>query len=408
MKNKQIGSGHRVQTVILAMLCLVFLTSSVNIAIGQKKPGSLRQGTTSDDKLLCDRGNNDDSEFCVLYEEYDSNKDGDIEKAKKARNRMIDLVQWQIEIYYKERKDNRKTLVARLQMIFDILEIGTAAATGIIKGTLRAKTVLAQALSGFQAGRTAANKNFDILQTQVLINAMNRNRAEIALRIETSKRQDVNAYTWYKAKEDLTKLLNAGTFSEALDSLVKKTGEDAAKAEAELDLAKKNAGIILAPSPIQIKTSRENADFVEAIIDGHEDAVAKITDADIKIAAADVIINNPASGAGAIAQANTDKGTAQAAKVAAEAVKTKALNDFKAIFRSIEADAKLKPLIDSLPARYPNIAAIPGRIARMRAGTGSFADYGFTIRQFLREVVRTIPEDPTIAERTKSILDSVK
>jgi hypothetical protein len=248
MKNKHERLGHRVQTVILAMLCLMFLTSSVSIAFGQKKPGSLNQGTTPDDKKLCkvkdDQNDlewtNDDSEFCKFYKIYAKNMDDNPATAQKARNRMIDLVQSQIETYYKARKDNRKTLVANLQMIFDILEIGTAAATGIIKGTLRAKSVLAQALSGFQAGRTAANRNFEILQTQVLINTMKSNRAKIKTEIATGKSRSVDDYSWYKAKDDLTRLLNAGTFSEALDKLVEDTGTDVARAEAELRIVENN------------------------------------------------------------------------------------------------------------------------------------------------------------------------
>jgi hypothetical protein len=223
-----------VYLIFYAALCCFVYSSTAGIALGQKKPGSLNQGTTSDDKKLCAKGNNNASEFCGFYNTYIANMDSNPEVARKARNRMIDLVQWQIEIYYKERKDNRKTLVARLQMIFDILEIGSAAAAGIIKGTLRAKTVIAQALSGFQAGRSAGNKNFEILQTQILINTMNANRADISTGIESSKKLNVDEYTWYKAKEDLTDLLNAGTFSDALDTLVKKSGADAERAEALL------------------------------------------------------------------------------------------------------------------------------------------------------------------------------
>ena len=231
MKFKFSGVGKIVGLITFSVLCLLVYSSGIGIAMGQKRPGSLNQGTTADDKVLCGMGKNNQSEFCSYYETYRTNVDINPAKAQKARNRMIDLVQSQIEIYYKARKDNRKKLVANLQMVFDVLEIGSAAAAGIIKGTLRAKTIIAQALSGFQAGRTAFNRNFDILQTQVLINTMNTNRAKIMTEIATGKRQSVDDYTRYKAKEDLIRLLNAGTFSDALDYLVKKTGQDAANAE---------------------------------------------------------------------------------------------------------------------------------------------------------------------------------
>lgn len=243
MKFKFSRFGKIVGLITFFVLCLLVYSSGIGIAMGQKRPGSLNQGTTADDKKLCNVKNadigkgkdaawlNDESEFCSYYKSYWINVDSDPAKAQKARNRMIDLVQSQIEIYYKARKDNRKKLVANLQMVFDVLEIGSAAAAGIIKGTLRAKTIIAQALSGFQSGRTAFNRNFDILQTQVLINTMNTNRAKIMTEIAAGKSQNVDDYTWYRVKADLIRLLNAGTFSDALDFLVKKTGQDAANAE---------------------------------------------------------------------------------------------------------------------------------------------------------------------------------
>ncbi len=259
MKSNSLVFRKFVYLIFFVALCSFVFSSTVGVALGQKKPGSLNQGTTSDDKVLCAMENNSKgdnskgdnskadtsiSEFCGLYNKYKAKKDSSPEAAKIARNEMIDLVEWQIEIYYKSRKDDRKKMVAVLQMIFDVLEIGSAAAAGIINGTLRAKSVIAQALSGFQAGRTAFNKNFDILQTQVLINTMNSNRAEIASSIMRSKRLEVDEYTWYAAKRDLTKLLNAGTFSDALDTLVKKTGDEAADSEKELAELKEKNGIV--------------------------------------------------------------------------------------------------------------------------------------------------------------------
>jgi hypothetical protein len=283
MKSSSLVFRKFVYLTFFAVLCCLVYSSTAGVAFGQKRPGSLRENTTSDDRILCGIGKNSQSEFCGYYTTYRDNVDGDTAKAQKARNRMIDLVQTQIEIYYKSRKDNRKRLVSNLQMVFDILEIGSAAAAGIIKGTLRAKTVIAQALSGFQAGRTSLNKNYDILQTQVLINTMNTNRAEIALSIANSKKLDVDEYTWYRAKQDLTRLLNAGTFSDALDTLVKKTGEAAAKAEDNLKAA----------TEADVDTAGKANNAIVDLLDAFENPATKDNATKIARAALTALSDNP-------------------------------------------------------------------------------------------------------------------
>lgn len=270
----------------LGMMSLLICLLGSGIALGQKRPSSLDQGTTPDDKKLCkvltadakksgealETWLNDESDFCTYYKEYFTFMDSEPAKARKARNRMIDLVQSQIEVYYKDRKDNRKKHVAIIQTVLDILEIGTAAATGIIKGTLRAKSVIAQSLSGFQAGRTAFNKNTNILQTQVLINKMRSNRAEIALSIESKKALNVDDYSWYSAKLDLIKLLNAGTFNDALETLVKDSGDQAADSEKALAELKQRHGIVGRPSDTTIKINAKAADLISSLNKAYTDA----------------------------------------------------------------------------------------------------------------------------------------
>jgi hypothetical protein len=98
----------------------------------------------------------------------------------------------------------------------------------------RARGIVGAALSGFQGGRTAFNKNFEVLQTQVLINTMNANRADIFTEIVTSSARPSSDYTWYAAKNDLRRYLFAGTFNNALDTLVDQTGANVQQAEENL------------------------------------------------------------------------------------------------------------------------------------------------------------------------------
>lgn len=279
MNSKPSGLKRFIHVIAFSILCSIVYSSGIGVADGQKRPGSLNQGTTADDKKLCNVRNadsgktgdakekwlNDESEFCSLYKSYWIYMDTEPAKAQKARNRMIDLVQSQIEIYYKARKDDRKKTVVILQTIFDILEIGSAAAAGIINGSLRAKTVIAQSLTGFQAGRSAFNKNTDILQTQVLINKMRSNRAEIALDIESKKRRNVDDYSWYAAKLDLIRLLNAGTFNDALDTLVRDSGDRAADSEKALADLKQGRRILGAPTDVTIFNTEKASEVIAGL-----------------------------------------------------------------------------------------------------------------------------------------------
>ncbi|MEO6589796.1 MAG: hypothetical protein ABIP06_10875 [Pyrinomonadaceae bacterium] len=222
--------------VTISFLCLIVFSSGS--AFGQKKPKTLKLDVDIDDRQLCSRSPVNgveriaNSQFCDYHTQYNDPKLTEAQK-KAYRNEMIELVRGQVDTYYKLRKDGRKTDIRWLQMIFDVLEVGSSTAISIMNGE-RAKTVVGAALSGFQGGRTAFNRNFDILQTQALINKMTANRIEILLEIEAAKDQSTQDYSWYEAKNDLRRYLLAGTYSNGLDSLVKETGEEAARAERTL------------------------------------------------------------------------------------------------------------------------------------------------------------------------------
>lgn len=200
----------------------------------------------SDDMQLCrggGTGNLIGSQFCVLFQSYNTNlNSGNLDAARDDRNVMIEIVRGQIDSFYKLRKDGRKSKIRWLQTILDFLEIGAAAAIAIMNGA-RAKTIAGVGIGALQGGRPVFNKNFEVLQTQVLINKMNTNRALILTEIygnldkpvrPTKTQKPSDAYSWYGAKNDLRRYLFAGTFDNALDSQVKESGADVDKAERQL------------------------------------------------------------------------------------------------------------------------------------------------------------------------------
>lgn len=249
MRSKCLDFRKIVYLMSFIILFTLVYSSGTSIALGQKKPKTLKLDVDADDKQLCVIGSSNKSDgdqvqyqnnpknksqFCEYFDAYDAAKKAEnVAGAKTARNEMIDLVRGQVDTYYKLRKDGRKTNIRWLQTLLDILEIGTATSITIMKGE-RAKTVVAAALNGLQGGRTAFNKNFEILQTQVLINKMNANRAEILTEIFKNRDLDIDDYSWYAAKNDLRRYLFAGTFNNALDTLVDETGADVIEAEREL------------------------------------------------------------------------------------------------------------------------------------------------------------------------------
>ena len=242
-----------VYLITFFVLCIFAYSSSINVVLGQKKkPTALKFDVDTDDMQICGaqgKGYINGSQFCAYFRSYYSNlNSNNLVAAQTDRNEMIQLVRGQVDTYYKLRKDGRSTKIRWLQALLDFLEVGGATAITIMNGA-RPKTVAGAALGGLQAERTNINKNFEILQTQVLINKMNSSRAEIFTEIARSLDKPVRAdkpseaYTWYGAKNDLRRYLLAGTFDNALDTLVNESGADVVKAEKKLSVVEK--GIVV-------------------------------------------------------------------------------------------------------------------------------------------------------------------
>lgn len=293
------------------LLLLIALFSSLLTA--QKKPAAVNLDTNNDDDRLCgyssadasnielDKNSNAElrkSQFCSLYSVYVQNKfsadEANRRLARNARNEMIELVLGQVDSYYKFRKGDRRKKVNWFQTILDFLEVGGATAIAIINGE-RAKTVVGAAIAGLQGGRTRFDQNFKILQTQTLINKMNEKRARLKIAIIAKMSQPisadtyVNGYSWMSAKNDLRDYLIAGTFEDALDSLIEDTGARADLAERELRKVEKRP-IINEASPADLKqtlTVRDTLGFLEKKLAGTVDEKALATKA-LRIVLADL------------------------------------------------------------------------------------------------------------------------
>lgn len=253
---------------VFLLLFIGILFSSVLTA--QKRPESVPLDPNTDDDILCgvktrnDRKKSDGqlagTRFCDLYAQYkqgienynsfqttrtERNLAG-LRSARDARNEMIELTRGQIDGFYKDRKDNRSKKIRVFETILDFLNIGGNLAATIMNGA-RGKTITNAALSSIETGRTSFNENFKVLQTQVLINKMNTRRAEILTEIVgnidkvPTGELPSQSYTWYGAKNDLRRYLIAGTFDDALDTLVEETGSEVKEAERKLRQVEKRS-----------------------------------------------------------------------------------------------------------------------------------------------------------------------
>lgn len=155
------------------------------------------------------------------------------EEARQLRNRLIGIGRDQVDaMFYAELRSDRRR-IRLVQFILDFLEIGAATAIGITNGE-RAKTVISEGLGALQASRTSLNRNFRLLERQVIINKMEADRAGILTGILGQRNADVGLYSWEDARADLRNYRNAGTLDGALASLSASVGNERLEAEAKL------------------------------------------------------------------------------------------------------------------------------------------------------------------------------
>lgn len=152
------------------------------------------------------------------------------EEARLIRNRLIATGIDQIDANFNnfQRKDRKKR--EWLQFLLDFLEIGASTAISITNGE-RAKSLISEGLGALQGSRTSLNKNFKLLERQIIINKMVADRAKILALILGKLNEDVSQYPWESARSDLRNYFNAGTIDSALSNLSTSTGKEAFDAE---------------------------------------------------------------------------------------------------------------------------------------------------------------------------------
>jgi hypothetical protein len=159
------------------------------------------------------------------------------EQKKLLRNRLIYIGVEQIDTEFNAFRRNTRKRNDLLQFLFDFLEIGVSTTIGVINGE-RAKTVLAEALTGFKGVRTSVNKNFRLMETQILFNKMVANRAKRLQLVYAKLNDDVGSYPWERSRSELKDYFYAGTTDDALNTLSIDTGAEASEETVKVERLK--------------------------------------------------------------------------------------------------------------------------------------------------------------------------
>src|SRR5436309_4835381 len=173
MKTKNIDSKwffHRAAIFVLLLFILISQTTNIK---AQKLPSMLDTGSTDPSAFNIES-------ITELKKQYDTkvqgSSDAEREAARQLRNRLVGIGIDQIDaLFFDKLKSDRKK-IRLVQFILDFLEIGAATAISLTNGE-RAKSVISEGLGALQSSRTSLNKNFQLLERQILINKMEAGRA---------------------------------------------------------------------------------------------------------------------------------------------------------------------------------------------------------------------------------------
>jgi hypothetical protein len=327
-----------------------------------------------------------------LESSYRAKETTDKEAAKIIRNKLIFIGVEQVDAEFNNYRKKSRKRNELLQFIFDFLEIGASTAIALTGGE-RVKEVIAEALTGFKASRTAFNKNFKFLELQILFNKMVSKRSQRLSEIYNKLNDPVDAYPWERARIELRDYFFAGTIDEALSSLNIDTGLEASTQQKALEEIKRNAGIVGALTPEEIKESKDN--FV---------LIRQITDASVK------------AGAALTEEKNKTPQTAQTAAeiIRLEGVQKGVLDDYRALFDVIQANAKLKALLDQIPTAFSEgdpveKANLEASLARLKENKNpTLLDYDSILLKLSTLISESISQDPSLAGSLKAILATSK
>ena len=384
VKSSGVRGFVQLTTITVAGLCLCLLSSTVVRA--QKTPTIFK--TESGNKSVSTSATNIDY---INRLETDA-QSSDREKAKIARNKLIFIGVEQIDAEFNNYRKKSRKRNDLLQFIFDFLEIGASTAIAITGGE-RVKEVIAEALTGFKGARASFNKNFKLLELQILFNKMVSKRSQRLSAIYEKLNEEVISYPWERARIELRDYFFAGTIDEALSSLNIDTGSEANTAQRELEGIKERAGIVGAPTKEQIEDSEKNFKKIRSILLVGIPAERDLTAEKAKPAASQ-----------------------DATKITQlETTRKNVLDDLRTLFDLIEADTKLKPLLDMIPEEFskdnPSLKPrFEGALNRLKENTAdvSLSDYDLILPKLSSLINKSLPNDPSLAGRLDTILATSK
>jgi hypothetical protein len=280
--------------------------------------------------------------------------------AQVARNKLIAIGVEQVDAAFNDYRKKSRKRHDLLQFIFDFLEIGASSAINIINGGERAREVIAEGLSLFQGSRAAFNRDFKFLERQILFDKMVAKRSQKLTEIYAKLNKGIGEYPWEQARSELRGYFYAGTIDEALSSLSVDTGAEAKSSQKELEVAQRNAGILVA-----VTEAQRTADQGFSVLDN--------------------LVTNPNQ--------------------------AQALAKIKAIYGAVAQDAELKrrlsTLADDVKLDSGDKEAIATALQRIKQNTGTFQDYRLILGELRRQVVNLIPTDPRPNDAFQKILKQV-
>lgn len=338
-----------------------------------------------------DKGKSTSATNMAYINELEVAAKGTGDAAKLARNKLIFIGVEQVDTEFNNYRKKSRKRNDLLQFIFDFLEVGATTAIAVTNGE-RAKEVIAEALNGFKGGRTSFTKTFRLLEAQILFNKMVTNRSKRLTAIYDKLNDDVESYPWERARSELRDYFYAGTIDDALSGLSVDTGAEASTAKANLEKAKELAGVVGAPSPEEVAASVKNFAQVRGIMEVGFAAEKAVNDEKAKPAA------------------NQVKATIDAQ----EAKKKEVLDDLRSLFDVINANIKLKALLDRIPEVFSqgNDAArikLEGQLNRIRENKSpTLDDYDSILPKLSDLASKAVTTDPSMAADLNTILATSK
>jgi hypothetical protein len=264
--------------------------------------------------------------------------------AHRIRNEAIFDVLAVIDDNYTDYISNIESRRSKTDFLFDVIDLGAGAATGISKGE-RPNQILGIAMTAFRGGRKSAELNFYKQQTTpILISKMDDNRSTVLADILERQDDPTSSYSLKAAIRDLVDYYNGGTLVRAFTELSKATAVQAQASQTRVQNVRRLKGPLTVSAIPTVPLTQ-----VLQLIEKQKISLAKQVD--------DAITNNPLAPPGAL----------PAAVAAAQAKQTQALQPVRLklnlIWKKIESNGKFAAAIAALNAK-PADALI---IANIRA-----------------------------------------